>query len=225
VIPDSMPQVLRATTRLFSPLAISAMLLMGMTVYAFENRMTNYGFHNYSSREFDAAELHVLGQGLQFVPTPRARDPSLTWRGDFNRFERSVYLGDYFFQQNDHPPADSDQACPTSFRIPKPDWHPRTDADGYVPSEGVPEYAEAVLSEMNHRADNVFPKRLPNMKRAHVDAVKRLQEDPDITITNTDKNPPSGIPLTGTMAGRWGPRTTDLSLAPPQGERGVLRMR
>ena len=105
----------------------------------------------------DAAELHVLGQGLQFVPTPRTRNPSLTWRKDFNRFERSVYLGDYFFTENDQLPAGPDQACPANFRIPKPDWHPRTHADGYVPSEGVPEFAEAVLSEMNQRADYVVP--------------------------------------------------------------------
>ena len=155
---------------------------MQTSVYTLENSVTNMAFHDYSSHTFTADELFVLGQGLNFVPTPRAAE---ICRSDFNRFERSVYLGDYFHEL-DTARRSPDQECPPNFRIPNPSWHPRSDAEDYVASEGVPEFCEEVLSDLNSRAE-LQPRRLPNLSRKLVGTIRRLKADQSLTIVDTDK--------------------------------------
>jgi hypothetical protein len=72
VVPESLGQVARARTRIFSTAGILIRLLLQTSVYKLENSVTNMAFHDYSSHTFTADELFVLGQGLNFVPTPRA---------------------------------------------------------------------------------------------------------------------------------------------------------
>ena len=182
-MPESMGQVARARTRVFSAAGILIHLLLQTSVYSLENSVTNMAFHDYSSHTFTADELYVLGQGLNFVPTPQSVKVS---RSDFNRFERSVYLGDYFHEL-DTAGRSPDQECPPNFRIPNPSWHPRKDAEDYVPSEGVPEFCEEVLTDLNCRAE-LRPHWLPNLSRKHVDTIRRLKEDEALTIVDSDKN-------------------------------------
>ena len=41
---------------------------------------------------------------------------------------------------------------------------------------------------MNYRADNLFPRKVPNLKRSHLDAIRRLKQDQTLVIVDSDKN-------------------------------------
>ena len=95
-----------------------------------------YFFTNLSSVIFDADTYYLIAHGIGFIPTAKPA----TWddiANDWNRFSRRIYCQDYFSEldltaETDKPPA--------KFRIPNPNWHPKTSGGDYQATQGVEEY-------------------------------------------------------------------------------------
>jgi hypothetical protein len=70
-----------------------------LTVAQARHRITNFGFHNFSTVDFDQGTRCLLGMGLKFVPFPRARstDDLLL---SFDRCVRSIRLAVHFAGRN-----------------------------------------------------------------------------------------------------------------------------
>ena len=120
--------------------------------------VSNLGFRNFSAREFQPAEVEVLGLSLGFTPTPSCSigdDKAMTRRA-FETFMRSIYLTDYFHQ---HPTEDD--ATPPRFRIPKPGFHPRGVED-HMPSPGIAEFHEAAFADISKLVESRVP-HVPNL--------------------------------------------------------------
>eukprot|EP01051_Picozoa_sp_SAG22_P007683 SAG22_NODE_549_length_9239_cov_7.477899_9_plen_194_part_00 len=121
--------------------AVSLMLTAMMPLCVLESSIDNTFFTNLSTAQFDVDELHVLGLGLNFIPTPRMT----TWtdaNADYQRFARRIYMFDFFHRNPPEPRADAPHDDLPQFQIPNPDWSPETHVSEYEPSEGVLEYVE-----------------------------------------------------------------------------------
>jgi hypothetical protein len=152
-------------------------------------------FHDFSGTSFTIDEQSLLGLGLNYGLTPSSAfhtDTIFGWKADFQTFARDVYRHDFFVQQQFPETHGWDssrhgQSAPISALNVPSFYDPSVDCEEYSPTQGVPEYLQAVENALKDAVLHA-PRPRRNLSKKHLDCLLRLLTRHDLIFILTDKN-------------------------------------
>ena len=178
----SVAEYLRLPNLFLTLTAVMALHLGDLPQPALDMHISQLGFSDLSSANFDADSRLLCGLGLGFIPTPHFSKRAFTESvmGDTWAFTRRVILHDYF-SQNSPPPEPSE--CPPKFRISNSKWWP-TD---FNPSSGVLEYCQLLTESVAERLKTA-PRTYENLSHDMRTRLESLSSHTGQTFSVADKN-------------------------------------
>jgi Reverse transcriptase (RNA-dependent DNA polymerase) len=163
-------------------ITLGAALRFGMmTLTQAKFRITNFGFHNFSTVEFDRTTCNLLGMGLKFIPFPRAQSTDDLLRS-FDLSVRSIRLARFFAERNVHGGEQDRAPVPLRFVRRSPAFDPKMGGDLEQSVLIARDVFRSLIDESLSRVprSHLAPSRIPRVLRRLV--------RPDVTFKVADKN-------------------------------------